>query len=1284
MFEYRRVEAPYPGLRPFEPYEVEIFFGRENQTDRLLEILERERFLAVVGPSGCGKSSLVRAGLLPSLASGVLSTGSDWRLAWLRPGAQPLLALAQALLGPHALGRELMGGAASSPQDANEVSAEAALIAAELRRGAPGWLDVLRGAAARRPVEAAPFNLLVLVDQFEEVFTYAGTAGSVAGEAQTFVDLLLAARAGTEFQVFVVLTMRMDFLGECRRFLELPEAINRAQYLPPRLSLGELVQAIVKPAQGFGGNVQKSLVEEIVDDFYKETDGLKEADQLPVLQHALSRLWIKAKELDPDRPIIQGTAAEIGRALDDHAERIFESFTLERQRLLAERLFRAITESCGNGYVRRPQTLAEIAAWTGDTAQDFVPVIQRYAAPGVNFLHYGAALTGNSIIDLTHEALIRQWRRLENWLRDEYQRGEEYRKWSRRAKETGAWADGLSGDTGSVPLQDLWKGGLKELEPAKDIWLESIEGLGPAWARRYSDCQDDNLEREFRWTGQFITQSHEAAQQEFRAREFTELEEESSEQKRKIESLEAEKQKHAATIGQIAAKERSESIWRGNKKLAWTVGVMASIILPVIVVVLALIAVFAWDRTQHDNFDAQTISASLLAGLREYANARGYLQQSHTLDADIPVERRHARNLLAGYVEMMDWRTEQIYQFEGRTLTALAVNRDGKMLAVAGKEGFLALFNTGSGTSRPLIDGQAPTGELRAIALDATGRWLYGGGGGDDDGFIIRAALYGKDKTVVWKVPGGVQSLALSPDGKRLASGGTDGKIELWSLPNGKPMGGLALERGNPKINSLAFSPGGGLLAAAYGDQTARLWDLHSKQIRSILSNAHTDKVTAVAFNSDGGDLATGGSDGQVALWEVDKDGAARFVRSLHGLPGVAVTGVEFGGDGSQLVSGYEDGTLRLWDVESGALRRYESRLGNNQALAIHSQDVYAVGGDTLRHWSLAPSEPPRQWLLKTRPNMDTPYADNEKYDAPQPTAVAIAPGGDKLAMGSKEGSLQIYRLPDGLLLAEELRAHGESPIARLEFNAKGDRLASLSKDKAILWNIPVGGDGKLQKQKEINATAVAFSPNGRTLAKVDAVGGICLLDLDTDRQRWCSQSQEAKPVSLAFTPDGKRLLSLGDGRLLLWNIADPGQSSLREIAQTQKRPTWVTINPDGRQVAVVGEDQSVELYDLDRPEQPPIRLEGHKKWVSRAIYSPDGHQLATVGDDKTVRLWNLDRREPLFILRVPEAPENSGPSDFDFHCTIATGECWIAVPLTSTRRVALYRLPYERMPDGG
>jgi hypothetical protein len=463
MFDIRPVVAPYPGLRPFEPHESEIFFGREGHTDRLLEILQRERFLVVIGPSGCGKSSLVRAGLLPGLASGALGTGSDWRLALFRPGSQPLLAMAQALLGAHALGRELLGKALPHA-DAEEISAEAALLADELRRGARGLGDLLDTATARQAEDLAPFNLLVLVDQFEEVFTYAEATGVESDESGAFVDLLLTARDKAASRVHVALTMRTDFLGNCVRFLELPEAINRAQYLTPRLGAADMARAIVGPARVFGGDVDSGLVEELIRKIGNDSD------QLPILQHALARMWRVAEKKNPEAPLIDGDCAEAvsmaSSALNRHAEDVYASLGNEQQ-ALAEMLFRALTErrESGGQEVRRPQSLAAVAAWAGVAAGDLKPLIEAYAAPEVSFLHYGRELTEKSVVDLTHEALIRQWDRLRQWVASEFQRGQAYRRYSQRAAE---YADG----------GDLLKGG--ELARALDWWNPSAEcGVHP-------------------------------------------------------------------------------------------------------------------------------------------------------------------------------------------------------------------------------------------------------------------------------------------------------------------------------------------------------------------------------------------------------------------------------------------------------------------------------------------------------------------------------------------------------------------------------------------------------------------------------------------------------------------------------------------------------------------------------------------------------------------------------------------------------------------------------------
>jgi energy-coupling factor transporter ATP-binding protein EcfA2 len=214
---------PYPGLRPFEPDEDYLFFGREKQIDELLRRLRRHRFLAIVGTSGTGKSSLVRSGLIPALHSGyMVVAGSSWRIATFRPGGNPIANLAAALDAPEVLGRtgELAG--------TNRVLLEATLL-----RGTLGLVDAVR--QARIP---AHDNVLVVVDQFEELFRFRNNrqVENARQEALTFVSLLLEAAQQKAIPIFVVITMRSDFIGECMAYSGLPEAINTGQYLVPRMS----------------------------------------------------------------------------------------------------------------------------------------------------------------------------------------------------------------------------------------------------------------------------------------------------------------------------------------------------------------------------------------------------------------------------------------------------------------------------------------------------------------------------------------------------------------------------------------------------------------------------------------------------------------------------------------------------------------------------------------------------------------------------------------------------------------------------------------------------------------------------------------------------------------------------------------------------------------------------------------------------------------------------------------------------------------------------------------
>ena len=258
---------PYPGLRPYEKSEADLFFGREEHIDQLLAKLERHRFLAVIGPSGCGKSSLVRAGLLAGVESGFMPrAGLNWRAAVMRPGGQPLANLAFGSACSRQLG----------PADGRP-SGRARVRGRHSRRGPLGLVEAFRDTGLPERT-----NLLVLVDQFEEIFRYNRLGGT--SESNAFVDLLLTSAAKPSAPIYVVLTMRSDYLGNCTVFRDLPEAMNDSQFLTPRLTREQNRAAIVGPAKMFGVEVQPDVVTRILNEMGTDPD------QLPLMQHLLLRM----------------------------------------------------------------------------------------------------------------------------------------------------------------------------------------------------------------------------------------------------------------------------------------------------------------------------------------------------------------------------------------------------------------------------------------------------------------------------------------------------------------------------------------------------------------------------------------------------------------------------------------------------------------------------------------------------------------------------------------------------------------------------------------------------------------------------------------------------------------------------------------------------------------------------------------------------------------------------------------------------------------------------------
>jgi tetratricopeptide (TPR) repeat protein len=443
MTQFERTGNPFPGLRPFETEEYNLFFGREGQADELLARLGRTRFLAVVGTSGSGKSSLIRAGLMPALYGGLMgATGSAWRIAVMRPGHNPLGNLAAALSEDDVIG---------SPDVDDDV--EATIIETTLRRSTLGLVDAVR--QARLP---AYENVLVVVDQFEELFRFRSMREQQQGtddDAAAFVKLLLEAPQQRDVSIYVVLTMRSDFLGDCSQFQGLPEAINDGQYLIPRMTRDERRSAITGPAAVGGGEISPPLVNRLLNDVGDNPD------QLPILQHALMRTWdYWAEQRRDSEPVGLPHYEAVGTmtdALSKHADEAFNELPDERSHHIAEILFKALTErGVDNREIRRPTRLKEICEIAGASEAEVAAVIEVFRREGRSFLMppAGVALTPETIIDISHESLIRNWGRLKDWVKDEAEAARIYRRLAVAATD---YREGVGGLLDDVTLQWVLK-----------------------------------------------------------------------------------------------------------------------------------------------------------------------------------------------------------------------------------------------------------------------------------------------------------------------------------------------------------------------------------------------------------------------------------------------------------------------------------------------------------------------------------------------------------------------------------------------------------------------------------------------------------------------------------------------------------------------------------------------------------------------------------------------------------------------------------------------------------
>jgi len=939
---------PFPGLRPFEPDEDFLFFGRERQTDELLRRLRTTRFLSVLGRSGSGKSSLVRSGLIPSLHGGAMTrAGSRWRVAIMRPGQDPMGHLAAALTAPEALG----GGA--------DARLTRAIFETTLRASRLGLVECVSQS------EIGPTdNVLVLVDQFEEIFRYkrGGGADGLDGgdEAAAFVKLLLAARESESPVIYIAITMRSDFIGDCMEFSTLPEVVNDGIYLVPRMTREELRFAITGPVAVGGATIAPRLVSRLLNDVGDDPD------QLPILQHALMRMWehwrpyhFPGEALDLVHYEAIGTLSD---ALSRHAEEAFGELD-ERGRFIAEKMFKALTDKGSDPRgVRRPAPVSEIRALTQASLEEITHVTESFRRQGRSFLMPPAAveLTDNSILDISHESLMRVWERLSEWADDEAQAAQLYLKLAEAAQRHEEGKVALWRDP-ELQIALTWR----ETEQPTQEWAERYD---PSFARAMAfldasrNERDEKVQqREMRrrralrqariviavlsigflaMVGLGYTALRKSAAAE-RAERVAEIELDNVIKAQKLaqsEKRRAEEQKQRAEEARVLA-DRERDVAKQQRTRAET---------------QTEIAQRQSELAERERLRAQNEQQKALANERE---AREQTKKTEIARTEAVAEKKTAeeqRTRAQTLHHLAAARALALTAREARSVDAGLVLEAYRLNRENGgdpddPELFAALHAVGGRHASQTVQKLPQKNGALAIAVSPDGRTIFAG---DESGLISRHDR-NRDQwlppKVVGQMAGPVRTLALHDN--LLAAGSGGGNVTIWDVRNGGAP--RAITAGKDAVMSLAFQPSGSLLAAGNFDGSVTLWDsAHPAAPARLRTGDDKSSVRAVAFSPDGKSIAATQSSGAL-LWNVAQPdaqprGVCKDVKDIRSLA--------FKPDGTMLLCGKADGRIVGAPLRQGREVTFSGHTASVNSISFNPRgDVFASGSadGTIRLWHI-------------------------------------------------------------------------------------------------------------------------------------------------------------------------------------------------------------------------------------------------------------------------------------------------------------------------------------------
>lgn len=1133
---------PYRGLEAFQAEDAQFFFGRDRFRLEILKDLETQQLITVIGPSGSGKSSLVFAGLLPSLMK-----QGNWLTGNFRPTRYPLFGLASACISLLQTG---IGDA--------ERFLYASQLKVEIEEARLHFGQLVGSILEKNPGK----KILLVVDQFEELYTECEDEK----QQQLFIDQLLEViHSNPNFTL--VLTLRADFLEYALSYRPFADAIPAADAMLGPMNLEELREAIQKPIENLA-TIEPGLTERILEDVEQEPG------KLPLLEFALTQLWEKRT----NGLLTHKAYSEIGgvgKALAKYAEAKFQELSeVDQQR--AKRVFIQLVrpgdetqDSRKTQDTRRLATRSEV----GHDNWDLIVWLatKRLVVTGID------KFTREETVEVVHEALIREWERLQKWINT----GRSFRLWQERLQAA----------------YNQWQ----RVNQSKDALLQGIDvGDAEGWLQRRAD----EISPEQR---SFIKRSINLRDWKRRRTVYIstgmstivsvlgiltglfaigQTNEKINAQIALAESKFALGQKLDALVEAIGA---SGELQRFPGKYVAQIATRQVVIdtLPKLVYGVRESNRFSdhSDKVENAIFspDGKIIATTsadesvklwcsngkLLDTLDEHRNWVN--SASFSVNGEFLLTASSDKTVKLWKINLQDGQDDKcptvnpdlVESFRGHQgwVTDVEFLQGAQKFITSSRDGTVKIWDIENGLIQDIIiepDRESATNEIWGIAVHPKDEVFAAA---SQDGTVKLMGFDGTFVDVLQAHSQRVRDVNFSPDGKLIVSGSDDNTGIVWSYNEGKLL--YRLEGHEGHVNQVRFSPDNQAIATVSdGDSNnLKLWNLNGALLATL--EGHTARVKGVDFSPDGATIATASWDTTVRLWDV------RGITPLNLQGHVNRTmDVNFSPDDIILASASWDRRMILWNVDSGdRVREFQHTDRLNSA--IFSPDNELIATTT--------SSRDRTISLWDRNGLSVARIHNAHDDYIRD--LSFSPDGQLFVTASGDRTVKVWTRDGELLRTIQAHLQGVYGVA---FSPDGKIIASSSQDRTVkLWNL----QGELLKTLEGHNDWV-----------------------------W----------NVSFSPDGQVIASASeDGTVKLWN---QDGTPIKTLEDHTARVSDVAFSPDGQLIATGSADATIKLWNSDG--QLLTTIEGHLDRVMSVSFSSDSRLLASSSVDGEVKIWDLSSQD--------------------------------------------------------